>query len=57
MMTPISGGTPGPSISTTESFIYCNNTVLQLLGIEKKPTTSRRFRQTYAGKLIRGANM
>ena len=23
MMTPISGGTPGPSISTTASFIYC----------------------------------
>ena len=59
MMIPISGGTPGPSISTTTSFIYIyavSNTVLQLLGIEK-PSTTRRFQQTYAGKLIRGADM
>ena len=33
-----------------------SNTVLQLLGIEK-PSTTRRFQQPYAGKLIRGADM
>ena len=33
-----------------------SNTVLQLLGIEK-PSTTRRFQQPYAGKLIRDADM